>query len=149
MKLIIDSNETIPLVFEMSDNLNEVVTKKLNVGDYVAEYSDGSRCPIIFERKGLGDLFGTSTKGYKRFKRELNRAKTQNIKLILAIEGNVSDVLNGYKYSAFDGLSMLKKLSTMWLKYDLVPMFFDTRESMATFIREFYEAFGRLYKGKK
>ena len=148
MKMIVDTRETKPLRFTIGGNLTEVVSAKLDVGDYCAEYMDNTRCPIIFERKSLGDLFGTSTSGYKRFKREIGRAKQAGIKLILAIEGNTSEVIEGYKFSKFDGHSMIKKLCTMWLKYDLVPMFFDSRVMMATFIQEFYEAFGRLYKSK-
>lgn len=146
MKIIVDTREQCPLRFTIGGNVTEVVSAKLEVGDYSAEYLDGERAPIVFERKNLGDLFGTSTSGYKRFKAEIDRAKRLNIKMILAIEGKPSEVVEGYKYSAFDGSSMIKKLCTMWLKYDLVPMFFDSRIMMATFIQEFFEAFGRLYK---
>ena len=149
LKIIIDTREQHPLKFTFSDNMTEVVSAKLEVGDYCAEYTDGERAPIVFERKAMGDLFGTSTSGYKRFKAEINRAKASHIKMILAIEGNQTEIVAGYAYSAFNGLSMLRKLCTMWLKYDLMPMFFDSRESMAVFIQEFYEAYGRLYKQKQ
>ena len=122
---------------------------KLDVGDYTAQYTSGELCPIVFERKSLGDLFGTATSGYKRFKDELNRAKASGTKVVLAIEGTVGNVLAGYEHSQFSGVSMLKKLCTMWLRYDLVPLFFDSRLSMAAFIKEFYLSFGRNFMGKK
>lgn len=119
------------------------------MGDYVAEYTDGTRCPIYFERKSLPDLWGTMTEGHSRFKNEIEKAKTRQVGLVLAIEGSVADVAAGYAYSKFSGESMLRKLMTMWLKYDLTPLFCGNRESMANIIREFYEAFGRNYKLKR
>lgn len=120
----------------------------LLVGDYAAEYRDGSVCPVYFERKSLGDLFGTMTTGYKRFKAEMDRARTGEIKLVLAIEGTYSDVLAGSEYSQFNGRSMVRKLMTLWQKYGLTPLFFEDREAMADAIKEFYVAFGKNFKLK-
>ena len=148
MKMIVDSREQHALRFTVDEILTEVKVEKLIVGDYQAEYTDGSRPPIIFERKSLSDCFSTLTGGYKRFKAELTRAKSANVKLILAIEGSVADVLGGTDHSKVEGITILRKLCTLWLKYDLVPVFFESRQSMAKFIYEFYCAFGRLYSKK-
>lgn len=146
MIIHIDTREVNPLHFTPDGLLVDVRRTKLDVGDYCAEYVDGSRCPIYFERKSLGDCWGTMTKGHARFKRELDRAKTSGVKLILAIEGTDQDVLDGFSHSIVSGDTMMRKLQTMWLKYDLMPMFFASRKSMAWFIQEFYYSFGRLYK---
>ena len=91
-------------------------------------------------------MWGTMTHGYSRFKKELERAKKADVKLVLAIEGTPESVWAGFERSQFSGESMIKKIMTMWIKYDLMPIFFETRRGMADTIIEFYEAFGRLYK---
>lgn len=120
----------------------------LLVGDYAAEYRDGTVCPVYFERKSITDLFGTMTNGYKRFKAEINRAKTAELQLILAIEGKYTDVFKGVDYSSFEGRSMIRKLMTLWQRYGLTPVFFESREAMADMIKEFYIAFGKNFKLK-
>lgn len=141
-----DSREQRPLKFKTDHIVTEVVVEKLCVGDYGVRYLDHSMCPVYFERKSLGDLFSTMTSGYKRFKREMVRAKENGVKLVLAIEGTFGDVMEGVTHSRVTGETIIRKLMTLWLKYDLMPMFFESRVSMARGIREFYEAFGRLYK---
>ena len=121
---------------------------KLEVGDYGAIYKDSTVAPIYFERKGINDLFNTMTNNYDRFKEEMARAKEMGVKLVLAIEGTPATVLAGTPYSKFSGESMMRKLMTLWLRYDLMPMFCGTRAEMARVIFEFYEAFGRNYKAK-
>ena len=129
----------------MDDVLTENRRVKLDVGDYTAEYSNGERCPIYFERKGLGDLFGTMGKGYARFKREMELAKKLNVRLILAIEGTSADVVEGFPHTSMSGLSILRKLQTLWLRYDLPHLFFPTRVAMAQYIAEFFKQFGYNY----
>ena len=81
--------------------------------------------------------------GYKRFRKELERAKSKDIKLILIIEGSLSKVLKGYSHSSIKGITVVKKLFTLWIKYDIVPVFCKNREEMSTYICEFYSAIGR------
>lgn len=142
MKILIDTREQLPLKFEKDV---VVESRRLDVGDYMAEI-DGKVVPIAFERKGLGDLFGTMTQGYDRFKKEMMRAKESNTKLILVIEGSLSDVLEGYSHSQFEGKSMVMKLSMLTVKYDLTVHYFNNREEMARHIFEFYDAIERYWK---
>ena len=86
------------------------------------------------------------TSGYSRFKKELDRAKENNCKIILLIEGSLSEIYGGYEHSEFSGPSMVKKLFTLWVKYDLVPVFCNNREEMKDIILETFEAIGRNYK---
>lgn len=109
------------------------------VGDYWCEI-DGEDVPICFERKGLGDLFGTMTTGYERFRKNIAKAREFNFKMILLIEGNMREISKGYKHSSFDGESMLKKLATLHVKYDLEYHFFNDRREMARFIEETFLA---------
>lgn len=145
MVILIDSNEQKKLKFDCDHILTEVRVEKLDHGDYACEYVGGILCPVMFERKGLNDLFSTLTSGHVRFKKELRRAKEAEHKLILIIEGTVADVLNGVPHSRKEGISILRTILTMWVRYDLMPVFCTSRREMAMFIREFFEAVGRNY----
>lgn len=142
MKIIIDSREQLPLHFN-DTYVTEVRTDCLPFGDYGCEYLNGYECPIVFERKSIPDLFGTLSKGYERFKRELEKAKQADLKLILIIEGTLSDVYRGCEYSKRNPFSVVKQIFTLWVRYDLYPVFCKDRHEMSRFIIETYTALGR------
>ncbi len=121
----------------------------LPCGDYCCQYKSGYIAPIIFERKSIGDLFGTLGQGYERFKRELLRAKELDLKLILIIEGTLGKVLKGYEPSEIKGISIVKKLFTLFIRYNLMPVFCKDREECSKYITEFYLALGRNLDWKK
>lgn len=143
MKLIIDSREQKPLEFR-SGVFEEIVVEGIPFGDYWSEIN-GIQVPICFERKGIGDLFGTMGKGYERFKKEMERAKEAKFHLILAIEGTIKDVYKGFEHSSIKGESMLKKLAMLRVRYDLEVLFFEDRRSMARWIEEIFSACERNY----
>ena len=143
LKILIDSREQSPLEFK-GINSNTILRKALCVGDYMVEFKNGYVPPVSFERKSIGDLFGTLGKGYKRFKKELDRASKNNIKLILIIEGNLSKVIKGYRYSEMKGATVVKRLFTIWIKYDLQPVFVKDRNEMSIYITEYFSAIGRI-----
>ena len=118
----------------------------LSYGDYSA-IVHGKPVPILFCRKGFSDLWGTfsTTDGHRRFKAEMLRAKEANMKLILIIEGSYTDVWNGFERSTYDGGSMLKKLATLYTKYDLEYIFCESRRVMARRIADTYSAVERNY----
>lgn len=142
MIILIDSREGLPIEFK-HEYITGVKIQKLEVGDYCCLYKNGSIPNIIFERKSIPDLFGTLGKGYKRFKKELVRAEELNIKLILIIEGSFSKVLNGFERSSLSGESIIKKLFTLWVRYNLIPVFAKNREEVGQIITEYYLAIGR------
>lgn len=148
LKLLVDTREQKPLEFR-ERIFGEIIRSTLSVGDYGAEI-DGSRVPIYFERKGLSDLFGTlGTSEYQRFKREMFRAVESNSKLILLIEGTMREVAVGYERSTFDGESMLKKLATLYVKYDLEYHFCCDRRVMSRRIEDTFQAVERLWKKER
>lgn len=149
IKILQDTREQKPLEFELDEIVTEVETVTLPVGDYHCEFTDGSRPPLVFERKSLQDLYGTMTRGYPRFKRLLAKASKLEISMILIIEASQSQVLAGYDRSEFPGPSCLQKLFTLWIKYDLFPVFCRSRPEAARFIVETYKAIGRLTKTEK
>lgn len=134
MIIIVDSREQRPIVFKC-----ETIRKGLKFGDYGAFFSKEYQCPVVFERKGIGDLFGTLTQGYDRFKKEIFRAKEANFKLIIAIEGTKERVLEGYKHSKRDPASIIKQLETIRNRYEVEHLFFASRIAMAQHIQSFYE----------
>lgn len=122
--------------------------KALKFGDYGA-CIDGVVVPVAFERKGLGDLYGTMTSGYERFKKEMGRAKEAGAKLVLLVEGTRAKVGNGYKHSRYPGSAMLKKLAMLRVRYDLEYHFCSSREEMAGLISDFFLAIERNYATEK
>lgn len=146
--LVCDSREQKCLEFR-KDVFDEVIVEGLPFGDYwnFWRFDDGTEktIPICFERKGLGDLFGTMGKGYERFKKEMERAKEAKFHLILIIEGSIRDVNRGYEHSSIKGESMLKKLAMLRVRYDLEVLFFEDRKSMARWIEEVFSAVERNY----
>lgn len=148
MIVIVDTREQKKLDFSGIEGVEKVEEMALPYGDYTA-IVHGKPVPIVWERKGFSDLWGTMTGGYDRFKREMERAKADNIKLILAIEGTYSDVWNGFERSQYDGPSMLKKLATLFVKYDLEYHFCESRRVMARRIVDTFYAIERNYHVEK
>lgn len=131
------------------ERFESIVEECLPFGDYWAEVQkeDGTWCevPVVFERKSLGDLFGTLSKGYERFKREIQRAKDVGVHLILVIEGSLTEVNAGFEYSQRSGSEVVQQLSTLRVKYDLEVMFFNSRREMCRWIEEVFDAIARNY----
>ena len=146
-RILSDSREQAPLSF--NKDKFDIKTEGVPFADYWCEIpnSEGTytQIPICFERKGLGDLFGTMGKGYDRFKREMERCKEAKFHMTLVIEGTIRDVHKGYEHSSIKGESMLKKLAMLRVKYDLEILFFEDRKSMAFWIEQIFDAVYRNY----
>ena len=151
MKIQIDSREQTPLKFVEEEGI-EVFTHAMAVGDYCCILDDGSTCPVRFERKSIGDLFGTMTNGYERFKREMGRAKTMGIGIAIIVEDSFTDIATGYKYSKFDGRAMIRKCFTLHIKYPdviIYPVIFtNSKQESAAYIKSFYEGWNKNLKRK-
>ena len=139
LNLTIDSREQKPLVFN-APYFKSVLTGKLNFGDYSCSV-DEKVCPIYFERKAIGDLFGTLSAGIERFKREVERAKGNESRIVIVVEGSYYEVLEGYKHSSVKGLTVVRTLFTLMIKYGIPFVCFNTREEMAHYISEFYYSY--------
>ena len=154
MKLYIDSREQLPLEFEIGDGISEVITTKLPYGDYACGFEDKEGkhvefMPVFFERKSLGDLYGTLGKGMERFRKEMQRANEDGVKLIIIVEACFAEVKNGYEHSKMEGESILKTLHTLWVKHDVPYILCNDREDMKETILHFFSAIGRNFKPKK
>jgi len=143
--IVTDTREQRVLDFKGIEGVDKVENMALSFGDYTAIVHD-KPVPIVIERKGIGDLWGTMTSGYDRFKREMERAKSANMQLILAVEGTYTDVWNGFERSQFEGHSMVKKLAVMQVRYDLQTWYCESRRVMARRIVDLFSAVERNYK---
>ncbi len=146
MKIIVDTREQAPLVFKHTA-IKEVVRKGLNVGDYGAMFDD-FQIPIVFERKSIPDLYGTLSKGYERFKREIERAKEQNLQLIIIVEGNLLKVLQGAKYSMRTPESLVYQIFTINVRYGIQVVFCKDSQDMSEYITQFYIAHKKEYEDR-
>jgi ERCC4-type nuclease len=104
------------------------------------KFMNGTVSKTVFERKSIGDVFGTMTSGYKRFRREIFRAKTSGIVLILIIEGSLSKVARGYKRSRVHPQQIVKTLFSLWVRYGIVPVFAKDRMESAEIIVQYFTA---------
>ena len=149
MILIEDSREQEPLSFNKS-YIEYVMSSKLDYGDYAAIIND-KPCPVYFERKSIGDLFGTLSRkkgktGESRadiFKKEISRCAADGNRLVLIIECTFTDILKGYEYSDIKGESIARTLFTFMIRYHVPFVCCSSRREMANYISEFYYALER------
>lgn len=142
MVILVDSREQKPLEFS-HPFITEVRRCKLDVGDYCCEYKNGTIAHTVFERKSINDLFKTVTIDHARYRSEIERGKESNLKIILIIEGNLSKVKRGIKYSTMVGERIIKTVFTMFIRYGVIPVFCKDRQECADFIIDYYLAYGR------
>lgn len=123
----------------------------LSVGDYTASYVVGGKTVesrFVVERKGMGDLFNSYTSGYERERAKFKRSEESEKTFILAVEGTVNDILQGFSYTKHgveikhkkDGISMLRQLMTCAVKYGVQLWWFRSRYEMAMAVQELFLA---------
>lgn len=107
------------------------------------EFADGHIPPVSFEKKELFEIFGTLSQGYKRFHREILRAKDKEVQVIILVNGNLNKVLQGSPYSKRSPESILKQIFTLMIKYNIWTAFLASREEMSEFIYQYASAYQR------
>ena len=140
--LVQDTREQKPLAFHKLDI--RVKVRKLDCGDYGFRFMDGNMSSTFFERKSLHDLFGSLTSGYARFKREIIRAQVSKRRIVIIIEGGMTRVLEGVRYSKAQGLSIVKTLFTLKVKYGVDFVFLQDRREASEYIVQHYYAEWKL-----
>jgi ERCC4-type nuclease len=125
----------------------------LDTGDYSIRIC-GEIAPIRIERKGVGDLFGSfSGDNYQREKDKIARAKEKSLRYILAIEASCSEIRKGHQYRQGgvwhqvqkDGLSQVRQIETISMKYGVEIRYCSGREDMAFMVQEILMAYVRNY----
>lgn len=96
--------------FKASANCSGMEVEKLNVGDYTVK---GLEKILMIERKTLGDLWNTlgGIDSYKRFMREMERAKDHKVKYLI-IEATLAEVNKGYFWFVAGGRKKRSKVSS-------------------------------------
>ena len=155
MKLLIDTREQAPLVFPVTKGV-EVIRQGLTVGDYTALHQDTKgewRDLSVVERKSLADCFGSFVgERYEREKAKWERARGDARHYILAIEGTVTELLQGHTYwaqgtlreSRKSGLAQFRQLLTISRKYPVSLWFCASRKEMAFRVLEYFLAAERI-----
>ena len=139
MQILIDTREQDALTFNKDIETERV---KLNVGDYGCKIGN-SLAPLFFERKSLGDLYGTLSGGYKRFKKEINRASVDGVMLVLAVDVSLIRVMKGFKHSKRDPDSLVKQCFTLMIRHKVPCLFFKDSKDMAEYITQTFLAIER------
>ncbi len=143
--LYIDTREQTPFSFVGYSGLL-ILRKKLDFGDYGMRFSDSYKARVVFERKSIPDLFGTLTNGHDRFKRELEKAKANNYKLIIVVEGTIKKVLKGVWKSKIQGTAIVKTLFTYTVKHNIFVHYAPDRDEASRYIVEYFAAEWRKHR---
>jgi DNA excision repair protein ERCC-4 len=140
MEIICDTREQKPLWTK------NIIREKLEVGDYSIK---GYKDKFAIERKSLSDLFGTLGKGHKRFKKELERAKTYEY-FAIVIDGSYSSCLNkdfeGSYHSKMRGYVITAILFTLHMKYGINIFFTNGRTESKRIIKELMNSYIKIKK---
>lgn len=123
---------------------NDVVTKKLDFGDYSIE---GYETDFAIERKSMADLVGTLTSGHARFKRELQRAQIASF-FAIVVEGSYEDLLaqrwSGSAYTKVKGFQIASIVDTLRVKYGIHIYFCKDRRGAKTLTRNLAKSFWKI-----
>ena len=140
MVIYSDTREQKVLTFTSCPDVEKVVKATLPYGDYACKYKK-KRIPVVFERKSIGDLFGTLGKGIVRFKKEINRAAKDDVLLVVIVEVDLIKIKKGFKRSKMKGIIVIRTLFTLLVKYRVPFITCKNREEMELYISEFYSSY--------
>lgn len=87
-EIYVDTREQKPLKFNFQTQI-----QTLKFGDYCFSEPKLSGNTYI-ERKSITDFIGTMSGGYERFKKEIERAREDNAKLVVLVEDDMNNCLN-------------------------------------------------------
>lgn len=119
--IVVDSREQKP--FEFPEHLVEI--KSLKAGDYSVR---GLETRICVERKSFNDLFGTYTKGLKRFRRQL-KLMAEIDGAYLVVECTVAKVMAGHPRTSVKGPLLFEMVLETCKACGVVPLFCPGREA--------------------
>lgn len=88
LEVLVDTREQNPIQFGGDVSMTSA---KLDFGDYVATSHYDK---VFVERKSLTDLCGTLSKGFERFKREVERAQSMGAYLVVCVEEKLQNLLS-------------------------------------------------------
>lgn len=125
--------------FNASGNCHGMVSEKLDTGDYSLK---GFEHLVMIERKTIADLWGTLTVGKERFNKEMERAKVIPARFLI-IEGNISDIDRGFRYSKVSPEFIHASLISLQVKYGIHVIFAGRQDVARGYVRRLL---ARLYR---
>ena len=143
MIIIQDSREQTPLEFVVGRAVREVRVQGMPFADYWGSDDEGKEFPVVFERKSIGDLFGTLTGGMERFKKMLDKAEVVGVQVYLLIDGTLEQVYQGYEHSSVPGEQIVRTIFSLKVRRGLEPIFCKSKLEMKAHIVETYQAIER------
>jgi len=135
--IIQDTREKKPWSFKASGSIAGVKVSKLDTGDYSIK---GMEKEFMVERKAsVDELFMNLGVQWKRFEREMERAKPYRYKY-LVIEANMRDVYRGSRYSKMSGRFIMARLVHIQYKYGVNVIFAGSGTHVQGFITQLMKA---------
>lgn len=124
LELIVDSREQKPL-WEF------IKRTKMFVGDYTTNILQHH---FVIERKSPQDLYGTLTKGHRRFRNQILRAQEKKITMVVYVESSrkkflAKDFPRGHLLK-FPSISLDRMIKTMEKRYQLEFVWCRDRNDM-------------------
>lgn len=141
--LAIDSREQKPLEFN-----TQTLKSKLDFGDYCF-INEPYFCNVFIERKSIQDLWGTISKGYDRFQREIERAKKQNGYLVVVVDyafSKAQSYNHNKKHSLATAKFIFHRIRELMQGYDNVQFVFSGGRKKSV---ELFEKIGILGENVK
>ncbi len=118
--IIQDTREKKPWTFKATGSVEDVKVSKLDTGDYSIK---GMETIFMVERKSsVDELFMSLGVQWKRFEREMERAKPFKYKY-LVIEATMREIYRGSRYSKMSGRFIMARLVHLQLKYGVQVIF--------------------------
>jgi len=144
--MIVDSREQCPLFTREQG----AIIQKLDVGDYTILDLLGK---FHIERKSPTDLYSSIIQNHNRFRREIMRAKENNIKLIIMVECP-ENIFIGKQWGSIarrlraSGKVLKKIVDTIQKKYDIEIVWCFDREDMRYRMMKIFERELEKLEGK-
>lgn len=144
LEVIQDTREQVPIQF--GDNISISVTKL----DY-ADYAIKDNLKIAIEKKSIGDLAGTMSAGYERFKRELARAKKDKGYIIILCDSSYNnfksiEFLPQTKRIKASCEFLSKRIRDLYEEFDNFQLCFSENKKHSSKVAEFILKMGKKIK---
>jgi len=116
--VLVDTREKSPWLF--TGRKVRVKQQVLKVGDYAIQ---GHQSGLVVERKSVEDLFLTMTRGLARFKRELERARTECgvALMVVIVEGDLERIGLGSRWSWANPGRVIEQFYSVCVRAGVAP----------------------------
>lgn len=122
--IVIDTREQTPFIFKNID----VISTKLECGDYAISVDSKN----VIERKSVGDFCSTLCGGLDRFKKEITRAKENDIYVVVLVEATISNIMYcKRKFGVASGDFVMHNMRSLCREFDNIQFVFSDGKKQA------------------